>query len=204
MTYAALTQRPIQLNAYQQNELEQSVAFDIQGVKDEEEDMDEESDFTPVEIDTPTETSDTQRSDVESNKLSSAIGKAKEYLKQKLSEEPERPTNIMAASLENNAAVIQHHSRNPPLKSLYSEGLKVCQADNAVNAFGEPPFTNWAQGYKETLDYIFLVDEGEARDTVKLTGLLRMPKRDEMGEGEPQEGRFPSDHVCEVAEIELP
>lgn len=34
-------------------------------------------------------------------------------------------------------------------------------------------------------------------------GLLKMPRREEMGEGEPQEGRFPSDHVCEIAEVEL-
>ena len=69
-----------------------------------------------------------------------------------------------------------------------------------MNAFGEPPFTNWAQGYKETLDYIFVLRDNE---NVKLCGLLKMPRRDEMGEGEPQEGRFPSDHVCEMAEVEL-
>src|SRR2546430_7382229 len=48
---------------------------------------------------------------------------------------------------------LKHHTSNPPLLSLYSSGLNLVQPENAINAFGEPPFTNWAQGYKETLDY---------------------------------------------------
>ena len=52
------------------------------------------------------------------------------------------------------------------------------------------------------MDYIFIV-EGELRLPVKLLGLLKMPLREEMGEGEPQEGRFPSDHVCEMVELGL-
>jgi len=49
------------------------------------------------------------------------------------------------------------------------------------------------------LDYIFIV-EGELRLPVKLLGLLKMPQREEMGEGKPQEGRFPSDHIREMVE----
>jgi RNA exonuclease NGL2 len=202
MTYAALTQRPIHLNAYQQNELEQSVTFDFRAVKDEEEDMEDDSDFTPADSSTPAETLDAN-AETETSSLSAAIQKAKEYLNQKLFDEPQKPISITPASLENNAIVIRHHCENPPLKSLYSEGLKVCQMDNATNAYGEPPFTNWAQGYRETLDYLFFVDEESRRDTTRLSGLLKMPRKNEMGEGEPQEGRFPSDHVCLIAEIEL-
>ena len=201
MTYAALTQRPINLNAYQQNELEQSILFDFRAVKDEEEDLGEDNDLTPADSMTPAEPLNNTES--ETSTLSAAIQKAENYLNAHSGNEAERPTNITPASFENNALVIQHHSANPVLRSLYSEGLKLCQPDNAVNAFGEPPFTNWAQGYRETLDYLFLVDEESGKDTVRLTGLLKMPRKDEMGEGEPQEGRFPSDHVCLIAEVEL-
>jgi RNA exonuclease NGL2 len=114
----------------------------------------------------------------------------------------EEPLNVTPATMENNSLVLEHHLSNPPLRSLYSMGLKLCQPDIAINAFGEPPVTNWAHGYKETLDYIFVV-QNEMKDKVKLMGLLKMPRLDEMGEGEPQEGRFPSDHVCEMVEVEL-
>ena len=48
MTYAALTQRPIRLNAYQSKELEESISFDFRQVKDEEEIEDIEEDSTLV------------------------------------------------------------------------------------------------------------------------------------------------------------
>jgi len=200
MTYTALTQRPIQLTPYQQDELEQSVAYDFRKVKEEEEDLADDSDVPLSGTETPAD----KDSDIDADSSPSLpVWKTSEYLKQALLANEEKPLNIMSATLENNQRVLDHHALNPPLISLYSTGLKLCQPDNVVNSFGEPPFTNWAQGYRETLDYIFVVNKGQGTDGVKLTGLLQMPKREEMGEGEPQEGRFPSDHVCEMAEIEL-
>lgn len=204
MTYTALTQRPIDLTPYQQNELTESVDYDFRQVKDEEEEMADESDVTPADTITPSDPSTPAEPESSSNddstSTSTPIWKTKEYLKQALLESEETPLNITPATLSNNLLVLSHHTSNPPLQSLYSLGLKLVQADNATNAFGEPPFTNWAQGYKETLDYIF-IRRGE--ESVKLCGVLQMPKREEMGEGEPQEGRFPSDHVCEMVEVEV-
>jgi RNA exonuclease NGL2 len=168
-------------------------------VKDEE-DIAEDSDFTPTGTSTPENPVNSEFSGQTTKMM--PIWKIKEYLKHPLFAQEEKPLNITPATIENNTLVLQHHTLNSPLRSLYSEGLKLCQPDNAINAFGEPPFTNWAQGYKETLDYIFVLDREEA-GRVKLLGLLKMPKREEMGEGEPQEGRFPSDHVCEMAEVEI-
>jgi len=192
MTYSALTQRPIQLNDYQQKELQESVSFDFRQVKDEEE-TEDASDLTPAESASPVEATNQEPKNA-------TFWSSPEYLQQKLFEEEEKPLDITPATRENNSLVMAHHSTNPLLKSLYAQGLQICQPDNAINAFGEPPFTNWAQGYKETLDYIFLVDG--SRD-VNLLGLLKMPAKEEMGEGEPQEGRFPSDHVCEMAEVQV-
>jgi RNA exonuclease NGL2 len=192
VTYAALTQRPVVFTEYQAKEMQGSIAFDFRQVKSEEEELDEGSmEGTPLESSTPAE------SDQDSQ---TPFWKTKEFLQQNLLEQEETPLNITPATMANNALVIAHHERNQRLRSLYAEGLATVQPGNAVNAFGEPPFTNWAQGYRETLDYIFVV---EGRWEGRLLGLLRMPGRDEMGEGEPQEGRFPSDHVCEIAAVEL-
>ena len=199
MTYTALTQRPIKLTPYQENELSQSIAFDFRNAKDEEDDIMEDTDLASTATRTPIEGADSQ----DDTPSKPPLWKTKEFLQHVLLEEQEKPLTITPPSLENNSLVLAHHASNPPLKSLYSAGLSSCQPDNAINNFGEPPFTNWAQGYRETLDYIFTV-EGEPRASVKLVGLLKMPRRDEMGEGEPQEGRFPSDHVCEMVEVELP
>lgn len=155
MTYTALTQRPIELTQRQQEELKESVAYDFRQVKDEEE-IAEDGDFTPAGTSTPADPPQIPQSEAV---LETPVWKTKEYLQQQLFAQEEKPLNITPATMENNALVLQHHTSNPPLKSLYSMGLKLCQPDNAINAFGEPPFTNWAQGYKETLDYIFILDE---------------------------------------------
>jgi RNA exonuclease NGL2 len=205
MTYTALTQRPIQLTSYQQDELQESVTYDFRQVKDEEEELPEDSDLTPAGAVTPADNQDVHVSITDSPATDSSttpVWKTKEYLTQRLLVQEEKPLNITPASMANNALVLGHHSLNPALKSLYSSGLKLCQPDNAVNAFEEPPFTNWAHGYKETLDYIFVLDE-KSKQNVRLSALLKMPRRNEMGNGEPQEGRFPSDHVCEMVEVEL-
>ena len=198
MTYTALTQRPIELTPRQEEELRESVAYDFRQVEDEEDEIDDD-DYTPIGTSTPAD--DAQNVETAALFGTIPVWETNEYLQQQLFVQ-EKPLNITPATMENNALVLQHHTSNPPLRSLYAEGLKLCQPDNATNAFGEPPFTNWAQEYNETLDYIFVLNREDA-EKVKLLGLLMMPKRDEMGGGEPREGRFPSDHVCEIAEVEL-
>jgi RNA exonuclease NGL2 len=200
MTYTALTQRPIELTTYQQDELNQSLNYDFQHVKDEDEEPADEGEITSTETITPIDretSSSNSKSDISA---SEPHWKSEEHSKQALLESEEKPLNITPATISNNDLVLAHHRSNPPLQSLYSSGLNLVQPDNAINAFGEPPFTNWAHGYKETLDYIFVL---RGNQNIRLTGLLKMPRRDEMGEGEPQEGRFPSDHVCEMVEVQL-
>jgi mRNA deadenylase 3'-5' endonuclease subunit Ccr4 len=206
MTYTALTQRPIQYTPYQQNELKESVSYDFRQVKDEEEEISEDVDGTPAGSMTPAKNTiiDPSGRKLIHESSERPVWKTPEYLKQLLHVAEEKPLNITQASLENNELVLAHHLSNPALRSLYSTGLPLCQPDNAVNAFGEPPFTNWAHGYKETLDYIFVADREKCGvNSVRLMGVLSMPRRDEMGDGEPQEGRFPSDHVCEMVEVEI-
>ena len=189
MTYNALTQRPIVLTPSQKEELEGSVSYDFRNVKEEEEEVANPSEFgTSIPFDPAKDTSNQTTSWTSTD------------LQQSLLPEQERSLSMTPASIENNSLVLQHHAANPPLESLYSRGLKRVQPDGATGTFGEPSFTNWSHGYKETLDYIFAL-KGDER--VKLLGLLRMPTLQEMGAGEPQEGRFPSDHVCEMAEIAL-
>ena len=176
--------------------MKESVEYEFRSAMDEEEEFAEDSDIPSTGISTPADIDDSTTSVTPD---ATARIKANDF---PVSIQGEEPLNITRATLENNTLVLEHHASNPPLKSLYSLGLKLCQPDNAINAFGEPPITNWAHGYKETLDYIFVV-QNEMKDKVKLLGLLKMPRLDEMGEGEPQEGRFPSDHVCEMVEVEL-
>lgn len=199
MTYTALTQRPIELTPTQHDELIRCITFDFRHINDEEE-ISDDGDYTPGGALSPSDNNGVP--DTGPTNQAMPVWKTGEYLQQRLLEMEEKPMNITPATLENNALVLAHHSLNPPLKSLYAYGLKLCQPDNAIGAFGEPPFTNWAQGYKETLDYIFVVNDTE-REKVRLLGLLEMPRKGDMGEGEPQEGRFPSDHVCEMVEIEV-
>lgn len=186
MTYSALTQRPIVLAPRQQEELEASVAYDFRNIKEEEEE---------TETDTESETLDTTR-----DSLGSTASWSAKDLQQPLLPEQEKALSIDPASLDNNTLILKHHLANPVLESLYSRGLKDVQQEAATGTFGEPPFTNWSHGYKETLDYIFAI---KGDDKVRLLGLLSMPLVKEMGRGEPQEGRFPSDHVCEMVEIAL-
>jgi RNA exonuclease NGL2 len=198
MTYTALTKRPIHLTPRQELELKESVEYEFRSAMDEEEEFAEDSDIPSTGISTPADIDDSEPA-TSIPPDATAHMKANDF---PVSIQGEEPLNITRATLENNTLVLEHHASNPPLKSLYSLGLKLCQPDNAINAFGEPPITNWAHRYKETLDYIFVV-QNEMKDKVKLLGLLKMPRLDEMGEGEPQEGRFPSDHVCEMVEVEL-
>ena len=195
ITYNALTQRPIRYTPSQQEEMMESVTFDFREVQDEEEEILEDT-LTGGLTHNGTEGLDFERS-----RKGMTIRETKELSQQRLLDIEDQPLNITSATLEHNDLVLAHHEANPALTSLYARGLKLCQPDNATNAFGEPPFTNWAHKYKETLDYIFVI--GDSINRVKLTGLLKMPRIEEMGVSEPQEGRFPSDHVCEMVEVEL-
>lgn len=71
------------------------------------------------------------------------------------------------------------------------------------NALGsEPPFTNWTEGFKDTIDYIFVSKPFE------VCGVLHLPSASEMGP-EPNslpransEGKgYPSDHLPLMAEL---
>lgn len=105
--------------------------------------------------------------------------------------------------------------------SLYSVGYKQVHPENAGvdNDRNEPFFSNWAHAWRGLLDYIFVlsdwngedysqrvdtVAEVEQQQGVRLLALLQMPEREQMGEGQPRIGEYPSDHLCMMAEVELP
>src|SRR5271170_6885915 len=160
MTYTALAKRPIHLTHRQQMELKESVEYDFRQVKDEEEEFAEDSDIPSTDISTPADIDDSETARPVLP-VATALMKVNDIPKS--IRQREEPLNITRATMENNTLVLEHHASNPPLKSLYSLGLKLCQPDNAIIAFEEPPITNWAHGYKETFDYIFIV-QNEMKD----------------------------------------
>lgn len=105
----------------------------------------------------------------------------------------------------------QQHEQNPVLFSLYSVGYKLVHPENAKNTFDHPAFTNWAHAYQGHLDYIFVMNrdtslqtpENQVVEGVKLKALLRVPLPSEMKEAEPLEGRYPSDHVALMANVQI-
>lgn len=70
----------------------------------------------------------------------------------------------------------------------------------AVNRYigrNEPRFTNYTGMWSLMLDYIFIVGEQDAQ----VKSLLQMPREEQLSPGLPAMGRFPSDHLCLMAEI---
>lgn len=104
--------------------------------------------------------------------------------------------------------------------SLYSVGYGQVDPGNCGldNSEGEPFFSNWAHTWRGLLDYIFVLsptlhqkqnhiqDLLAEQEGVRLVGLLRLPRKEEMGpepSGQPRTGQYPSDHLCIMAEVEL-
>lgn len=90
-------------------------------------------------------------------------------------------------------------SSGPQLYSMYGKHYSNA-SDGARTHYGEPKYTNWANVYRGTLDYIFAT---ENTSKFRCTGLLELPDYDLLTLGQPQEGQFPSDHFCLMSEIEL-
>lgn len=86
--------------------------------------------------------------------------------------------------------------------SAYSQ-YSLVDPDNAQDN-GEPHATNWAHAWRGLLDYVFLMTREDEDTQMKVLELLRIPTPKELGgEGLPQHGKFPSDHICIAANIEL-
>ncbi|KAF9438842.1 hypothetical protein BGZ76_004153 [Entomortierella beljakovae] len=69
---------------------------------------------------------------------------------------------------------------------------------------GEPVFTNFANWFKDTLDYVYLLDEPIPENGVRLVPLrlLEIPDKSHLGHGLPNEV-FSSDHLCLVVEFAI-
>lgn len=109
--------------------------------------------------------------------------------------------------------------------SLYSLAYHIVHPENANidNDRNEPLISNWAHVWLGLLDYIFVVNDWDGttshaekveslehfeRDSsMRVLSLLRMPTEEEMGPREltglPQLGKYPSDHLCLMAKVEL-
>ncbi|OBA20625.1 Endonuclease/exonuclease/phosphatase [Metschnikowia bicuspidata var. bicuspidata NRRL YB-4993] len=118
------------------------------------------------------------------------------------------------------AKIEQAHNRiDLRATSLYSVGYHLVNLRNSGidNDRNEPPFSFWGPDNRGLLDYIFVIcrwsgDDKKGVDTleelseagdVKLLGLLRMPRAEEMYGSIPQVGMYPSDHLCMMADLEL-
>ncbi|GJJ73452.1 RNA exonuclease NGL2 [Entomortierella parvispora] len=69
---------------------------------------------------------------------------------------------------------------------------------------GEPAFTNFANWFKDTLDYVYLLDEPLKADGARLVPLklLEIPDASFLGHGLPDEN-FSSDHLCLLVEFAI-
>ncbi|KAF8977544.1 hypothetical protein BGZ46_007314 [Entomortierella lignicola] len=69
---------------------------------------------------------------------------------------------------------------------------------------GEPVFTNFANWFKDTLDYIYLFDEPVPENGARLVPLrlLEIPDKSHLGHGLPDEN-FSSDHLCLMVEFAI-
>ncbi|KAG0680799.1 hypothetical protein C6P40_003953 [Pichia californica] len=104
--------------------------------------------------------------------------------------------------------------------SLYSIGYKVVDPQNSGldNDRNEPFFSNWAHTWRGLLDYIFFIKEWdidtdckeldtipqfEKENNIRINKLLKLPHPEQMGQGQPRENEYPSDHLCMIADISL-
>ncbi|SGY34300.1 BQ5605_C002g01608 [Microbotryum silenes-dioicae] len=106
--------------------------------------------------------------------------------------------------------------RPPDVES--SQGWKIIEDPRAVEqrrqgsweervARGdfEPMYTNYTPLWRCCLDYILALEkEDRGVSGVEWTGLMRMHRRDEMGDGLPKLGVEPSDHLAVACEFVLP
>ncbi|KAF9111428.1 hypothetical protein BGX27_004942 [Mortierella sp. AM989] len=69
---------------------------------------------------------------------------------------------------------------------------------------GEPVFTNFATWFKDTLDYVYLLDEPLPENGARLVPLrlLEIPDQSHLGHGLPNEN-FSSDHLCLMVEFAI-
>lgn len=142
--------------------------------------------------------------------------------------EPIPEDAIVEPTPEEKTAVTSLQSAHRDLKmraiSLYSIGYKQVHPENSNihNERNEPGFSNWAHAWRGLIDYIFVIsdwdDNSDYSSTVdsveqvqkvqgvKLLGLLRLPTYEEMEpipSGLPKVGKYPSDHLAIIAEVEL-
>lgn len=75
---------------------------------------------------------------------------------------------------------------------------------NEEHVHGEPVFTNFATWFKDTLDYVYLLDEPVPQEGARLVPLklLEIPDKSFLGHGLPDEN-FSSDHLCLVVEFAI-
>lgn len=116
-----------------------------------------------------------------------------------------------------------HNSLELKATSLYSLGYRYVHPANTVfeNMHnGEPEMSQSAVNWTGLLDYIFYLDKWdgsplkntseiglhkfEERNSFRINGLLRMPRKDEMPKHvQPHVSEFPSDHLSMICDLQI-
>ncbi|KAG1050512.1 hypothetical protein G6F43_007219 [Rhizopus delemar] len=81
-----------------------------------------------------------------------------------------------------------------PWESIYSHTKEI---QKEYGLFGEPSFTNYTAAFKGTLDYLFI------QRTMPIKRILMLPSEEDLKPSLPNRN-FGSDHLCLVADVELP
>ncbi|KAI1310276.1 hypothetical protein EDD11_003776 [Mortierella claussenii] len=98
---------------------------------------------------------------------------------------------------------------NPAEVNAAAAAATAAEETTAIAAYeqhthGEPIFTNFATWFKDTLDYVYLLDEPLNEEGARLVPLklLEIPDKSFLGHGLPNEN-FSSDHLCLMVEFAI-
>ncbi|EEB09320.1 CCR4/nocturin family endoribonuclease [Schizosaccharomyces japonicus yFS275] len=223
--FPALTTRPLDISKRSMDIIERSMSYVFGAADLDEKNAEEKASGLSIEsavpeqesVDVETGPDDETSTEATQESTSSASVVTLETQVSKVKKKSKKIRHVQSSDFPHYDIFFDQHAKNPVVKSLYSYGYKKVHPGNAGNTFEHPSFTNWADKYRGHLDYIFVMDRnavsapkteevndsGRITDDVRLVSLLRCPENNEMNEAEPQEGRFPSDHVAIMAEVQV-
>ncbi|RGB23956.1 Endonuclease/exonuclease/phosphatase [Rhizophagus diaphanus] len=112
--------------------------------------------------------------------------------------------------LEPLSTLLSNFEKLPKCLSLYGQYYHLIDSENIEHS--EPKITNYGEYFKGTLDYIFFVlnqkgdvdENGEINNNnVKITKLLKLPRKEEFGSTSLPNYKFNSDHICLMVEVRI-
>ncbi|KAF9583440.1 hypothetical protein BGW38_009455 [Lunasporangiospora selenospora] len=125
------------------------------------------------------------------------------------------PPRDLKASIESHPRCISIYGQYEQLSQQYPPEIKPEDPNASQNeskptpapiefVHGEPTFTNYATWFKDTLDYVYLLDEPVPENGAQLIPLklLEIPDKSFLGLGLPDEN-FSSDHLCLMVDFAI-